>query len=277
MEETTPEKCDCISKNKSLLNRKETAKQHIQVRIGTLTAIEKYICAAGLLDEKTQNICGWVIMDCNRRTSFSPSPHTKAVPRSSSIDPQAHITIDVVHSERRNYIHAVDESTTWSEATTLSERVWSYRYQKYDEIIISDTARWRLISAIENTRYTSICYKTWPEMVVVTANDHETDCLIITAYHTLRLLFNRLKMCDRRNTTDALTGKALFGKIVSIRLRRSSTLELRSGRHPPLLKTVEVGLYHQYPENNIRNKSRAIVRAICYVFRYKNGWTSCTR
>lgn len=105
-----------IQQNKSTLCTADIKKLHIQPRHDTATEIENYIRAAGLWDNTLEQTIEDVIISCPCRTVSRSAPHAKVATRPPSTESQANISIDVILIGGRNYIHTVDECTSWSEA-----------------------------------------------------------------------------------------------------------------------------------------------------------------
>ena len=67
-------------------------------------------------DSTMKKIIDGVKMEFLCRVAFKPTPHVKVARSPPSTEPQAHIIIDFVQLEGKNYLHSIDECTTWSEA-----------------------------------------------------------------------------------------------------------------------------------------------------------------
>lgn len=240
--------------------RRISSKQHVQLRNRTATALAKYIRAPGLWSSNSKRWIDEAISQCNCRATFLPCGHAKVGTRPPSRKPQAHISIYVIHLEGRNFIHTVDECTTGLEAGYICRKTMGVQigvlrciqYLRHGEpkTVLCDRE-------YRNPRFRQFCQGAGTELLLVASNDHEAYGLIKNANRTIRSLFNRLRICDIRNSPDLSVPEALYGNNILMGWKQASAFELLYGRRPRLVEE----LHEQLPEPiSIEEHTHQVVR-----------------
>lgn len=99
-----------------ILTVKDVLKLHLQLRHGTSTALKNYIRATDLWDSKMEHRINNVIQTFECLSAFMSKLNFKVSLRPPSLEPQTSISIDIIHLERKNYLHSINECISWSEA-----------------------------------------------------------------------------------------------------------------------------------------------------------------
>lgn len=97
-----------ISKPDVRVSIADVVKLHIRTRHGTAKALENYNRAAFMWDSTMGALIEEDIIGCLCRAASRPTPNAKVATRLPSTDPQAIISIYVIHISGKTYIHAVD-------------------------------------------------------------------------------------------------------------------------------------------------------------------------
>lgn len=282
---------------KPYLNKREVIKLHLQLRHGTATSMENYIRAAGLWHGSMQNTIAEIIQQCGCQLAFAPKPHVKVGVRPPSTEPQACISIDVIHLEGKNYIHSIDECTTWSEAGCIPNKSMEsqIRVLKRMQHLRHGAPRTiRCDNEYNNTEFKEFCKQYGTELIPTAANDHEANGLIENANRTLRSFYDRLRCCDKKSTGEAIIAEALYGKNISLGSKSASAFELLYGRRPRLLSPIDDRLpppvsIQEHAENAARRRLKKMLRTPVYkmediavgdivaIWRDASGWLAPAR
>lgn len=84
--------------------------------------LRAYILTAKMWTDDMDIIIQDRILECACRAAFPSTPNAKVAPRPPIMDPQAHVRIDVVNLDFKDFLYIVDECTSWSEAVCLPRR-----------------------------------------------------------------------------------------------------------------------------------------------------------
>lgn len=233
------------TRSNKILDKAGISKLHLQLRHGTKTALTKYIRAAGLWGDTTSHDIEEVIQACGCRIAMPPKPHTKVGRRPPTAEPQKRISIDVIHLGGNNYLHVVDECTSWSEAGRISRKSMNVQIDVLRQIQFLRHGPPEFIRCdreYDNEEFRAFCAEHGTELVPVAANDHESNGLIENANRTLRSFFDRLRSFDKRTATDMIVAEAIYGKNLSFGSKKASAFQLLYGRNPRLTSQIDDNL-----------------------------------
>lgn len=227
------------------LSKHDVHKLHLHLRHATATSLKNYIRAAGMWDTSMESIIGDVIQTCPCRLAHPPTPHVKVATRPPSTSPQAHISLDIIHLGGKNYLHTVDECTTWSEAGHIPNRTMETQIRvltRIHHLRHGAPKTIRCDNEYNNDEFQTFCNEHGTTLLPVAANDHESNGLIENANRTLRSFYDRLRSCDKRSTGDYITAEAIYGKNISLGSKNVSAFELLYGRRPRILPALDEAL-----------------------------------
>ncbi len=254
------------------LTRRDITKLHLQLRHGTASALEKYIRAAGLWVNEMAQVIDDVLLKCPCRVASNPVPHTKVASRPPTTDPQAFISIDVVQLGGKNFLHTVDECTSWSEVGHIHRKSMDVQIsvlRLIQHLRHGPPRTIRCDREYDNEQFKEFCSEHDTELLPVAANDHEANGLIENANRTLRSFYNRIRLCDSRSPVDVIVKEAVYGKNISLGSKNASAFELLYGRRPRLIPLIDSRLakpisIEQHAEDVARRRVRKMLRAPIY-------------
>ena len=201
-----------------------------------------------------------VIQQCSCNLAFAPRPHAKVGARPPSTEPQANISIDVVHLGGKNFIHAVDECTSWSEVGHISSKAMDVQIRvlyRMQHLRHGPPKTIRCDNEYNNKDFQAFCATNETQLIPVAADDHEANGLVENANRTLRSFYDRFRCCDKKSTAEAVVAEAVYGKNISLGSRNVSAFELLYSRRPPLLPALRD---HLPPPMSIEENSKNVAR-----------------
>lgn len=176
------ETCDSTAvSNIEPLNKKQIKKLHLQLRHGAKTAIEIYIRAAGVWHSSIATVIENVFEECKCRESFPPVPHTKVAVRPPLSDPQERICKDVIHLDGKNFLHSVEECTSWSEAGYIARKKMVSQIallHRMHHMRHGAPKRIWCDREYDNNEFKEVCRESDTELIIVAAKLHEANRLI---------------------------------------------------------------------------------------------------
>lgn len=170
------------------------------------------------------------------------------------------VSIDVLHFEERNFLHSVDEATSWSEAMPIVTKTISHQISVLERMNIWRQGAPLIIrcdNEYNNKEFQEFYLMNGTQIVPVAANDHEANGLIENSNKTLRQFCDRLQISDKRSTSESIISEALFGKNILKGAKVGSTFQLLYGRHPHLLKELDEILP---PPATVQENTRKVAR-----------------
>lgn len=132
-----------------------------------------------------ENVVKFIIMDCGCLLGDPLTPHPKVATRPPTDRPQALISIDVIKLEGNNFLHSVDECTSWSEATHIASK-FGFKSMEFQTKVLYDMhilrhgppLTIRCDNEYNNGPFAEFCKNMGIVLLPVAANDHEANGLI---------------------------------------------------------------------------------------------------
>lgn len=212
-----------------------------------------------------------VVQNCECRSAFKTSPHSKVAVYPPSLYPQVNISLDLIHLDRRNYLHSIEESTSWSEIGYICRKTMDvqiellrrFQYQRH-----GPPKSIKCDKEYDNVQFRTVCAETMPILNLVTANDHDSNGLIENANQTLRSFYNQIRQCDRRSANEIISGEALFGKNISRGSNKALAFNLLYGRSPRMIPEI---VEQRSPPISIEEQAKHVPveeRIRCFALQY---------
>lgn len=118
-----------LATNTKVLTVQDLSKLQLRLKHGTNTALKNYIRAMGFWDCGMEHKNNNVIRRREYSSAFMPKPHFKVAHRPRSLEPQANISINIIHLEWKNQLHSIDECTSWSGAGYISRKTMDVKIE----------------------------------------------------------------------------------------------------------------------------------------------------
>ena len=252
-----------VVRRKRHLEKADIRKIHLQLRHASRTSMLRYIKLAGITDKNVRKMVDAVVSECPCNLALPPKPHSKISARPPSDRPQERISIDVIHLEGRNYLHAVDESSRWSEAGHICSKAMRVQIDvlyRMQHLRHGSPKFIRCDREYFNSEFRAFCDQHQTELIAVAANDHESNGAIENANKTLRNYFNRLRLGDRKSHADRIVAEAIYGKNVAPSGELCSSFELIYRRRPRVDDDIDERL--PAPVTNKEHAARAARRKL---------------
>lgn len=150
------------------LTPNEILKLDLGLGHGSYTDVEAYIKSAGMWHKSMCNELSRVLETCGFILIKPPKTHPKVAVLPPSAQTMIGISIDVMCLEGNNFLHSVDECSTWSKAGRIPSKTLTVKYLLSEECTSGVTVHQNLLAATTNTKTTisgifvSNMVFTWP-------------------------------------------------------------------------------------------------------------------
>lgn len=159
-----------------LLDHQNLKKIHLQLKHGTVSTVRDYARPAGMWHADMEGVVKAIITDCGFHLCDLPAPHPKVATRTPTDHPKGLVSIDVIKLESQNFLHPVDECTSWSEAAAIPSKSMDCHSRTFYEMHVHRRGtpfNIRCDNEYNNGPFLDFCRTMYIALVPVAANDHE--------------------------------------------------------------------------------------------------------